>query len=187
MDSDSPHVLPLDSPRWADFEVYFGQPRHVPERLGLWRESIGGPAEQRRWAELSEQILHQFTITDAAYVVVPHVVRELHHVPARAQFNYLVDVALVESARQREGAPPLSDEIAASYVAAIHSAKRLAVGLLGLDWPRAEFRHVLSVVASLHGHGAMGDLLFSLDCLCGTCERCGEVVYPEDVRQSGYA
>ena len=156
-------MLPLDSPRWAEFEVYFGQPRQVPERLALWRESIGGPDEKRRWSELWEQFLHQFTITDAAYAAMPHVVVRLNHIPARGQFEYLLDVGLIESARQHEGAPALTEDLASAYFAAVEEAKRLAVALLTLDWPKVEFRYVLSMLASLHGHGVMGDMLFHLD------------------------
>ena len=178
-------VLPLDSPRWAEFEVYFGQPRQVPERLALWRESIGGPAEKRRWSELWEQFLHQFSITGAAYAAVPHVVGELNRISARDRFEYLVEIGLIESARQSEGAPALPEDLAPAYFGAVDEAKRLSAALLSLEWPKVEFRYVLSVLASLHGHGVMGDMLFHLDCICGEC-RCGEVVYPDEVQQSGY-
>jgi hypothetical protein len=34
--------------------------------------------------------------------------------------------------------------------------------------------------------GVLGDLIFNLDALSGTCPKCGELVYPEEVDASGY-
>jgi hypothetical protein len=180
-------MLPLDSPRWQSFHTFFGSPDEVPRRLASWRQSIGSPDEESQWSETWEQFLHQFTITDAAYAAVPHVVRELDRVEPRKRFDYLVELALIESARQTDvGAPPLATDLADSYHAAVVRARRFAVELLSLEWPKIDFRYLLSILASLHGHGEMGNLLFNLDCVCGTCATCGEVVYPDEIQDSGY-
>jgi hypothetical protein len=98
-----------------------------------------------------------------------------------------MDVSLIESARQTdEGSPELETDLAESYHAAISQARRLAIGLLSLEWPKIEFRYLLSLLASLHGHGVMGFLVFNLDCLCGRCPKCDELVYPEEIHESGY-
>src|SRR5436190_888834 len=109
-------MLSLDSPRWKSFRTYFGTPEQVPQRLASWRQSIGSPDEDSRWSELWEQFLHQFTITDAAYAAVPHVVRELGRVELRRRLDYLVELALIESARQTDaGSPALAPDLADSY------------------------------------------------------------------------
>jgi hypothetical protein len=180
-------MLALDSPRWKLFSTYFGSPEQVPQRLASWRQSIGSPDEESQWSELWEQFLHQFTITDAAYAAVPHVVRELDRVEPRKRFDYLVELALIESARQTDaGAPALASDLADSYHAALTHARRFAVGLLSLEWPKIEFRYLLSILATLQGHGVMGNLLFNLDCLCGNCPSCGECVWPDEIHDSGY-
>lgn len=180
-------MLPLDSPRWKSFLTYFGTPEQVPQRLASWRESIGSRDEERQWSDLWEQFLHQFTITDAAYAAVPHVVRELDRIEPRKRFDYLVELALIESARQTDaGSPALAPDLADAYHAAVSSARRFAVELLSLEWPKLEFRYLMSVLASLHGHGGLGELIFHLDCLCGQCPKCGEFVYPDRIQDSGY-
>jgi hypothetical protein len=95
-------MVPLDSPQWNSFRTYFGTPEQVPERLASWQKSIGSPEEESKWSDLSEQFLHQFTITDAAYAAVPHVVRDLGRVDPRKRFDYLVELGLIEAARQTD-------------------------------------------------------------------------------------
>ena len=179
-------MLPLDSPRWKSFSVYFGTPGQVPTRLESWRKSIGGPVEDSEWSDLWEQFLHQGTITDAAYAAVPHIVQELERITPGKRFDYLVEVALIESARHVTGSPGLAPDLADAYHAAIAHARQLAVECLSLGWPKIEFRYLLSILATLHGHDVLGDLLLNLDSLCGECEKCGERVYPEDIQKSGY-
>jgi hypothetical protein len=180
-------MLPLDSPRWKSFSTYFGTPEEVPLRLLSWRRSIGGPNEESEWTDLWEQFLHQCTITDAAYATLPHVVQELHRVEPLNRFDYLVELALIESARQTGGASPvLPHDLAESYYTAIRDARQMAVELLSLDWPKIEFRYLMSILASLHGHAGLGDLIFNLDSLCGECPKCGEFVYPDRIQDSGY-
>jgi len=179
-------MLPPDSPCWKSFSVHFGTPEQVPERLASWRESIGGPDEASNWSDLWEQFLHQGTITDAAYAAVPHIVRELERIAPRNRLNYLVEVAEIEAARHETTSPRLPPDLGEAYHAAIAHARQLAVECLSLEWPKIEFRYLLSVLASLHGHGVLGDLIFYLDALCGECEKCGGCVYPEDIQESGY-
>jgi hypothetical protein len=180
-------MLSLDSPRWGSFHTYFGSPDEVPQRLIAWRASIGSPDEELCWSELSDQFLHQGTITDAAYAAVPLVVRELGRVELSRRFDYMVRLGLIESARQTDSqAPTLPADFALEYHAAIADAGRLAAGLLALEWPKLEFRYLLSAIASLYGHGIMGNLLFRLDGLSGDCPGCGKCIYPDEVYQSGY-
>jgi hypothetical protein len=179
-------MLPLDSPPWNSFHTFFGSAAQVPQRIATWRASIGGPNEDSQWTDLWEQFLHQYTITDAAYAAVPHVVAELPRIPSRKRFDYLLEVGLIESARQQVGAPELAIDLADAYHKAIGRARALAVECLSLDWPKIEFRYLLCILSSLHGHGGLGELLFHLDCLCGECSKCGECVYPDDIQISGY-
>jgi hypothetical protein len=133
-------MLPLDSPRWMAFSVYTGTPEQVPHRIASWRESIGGPDEDAQWCDLWDRFLHQGTITDAAYASVPHVVREFARVAPRNRFDYLVQLGLIESARQWKGAPAVPEDLEAAYYGAVTEAKRFAIDCLTLDWPNIEFR-----------------------------------------------
>jgi hypothetical protein len=81
----------------------------------------------------------------------------------------------------------LQPDLADSFHAAISDVRRFAVELLSLEWPKIGFRYLMSIVASLHGHGGLGELIFNLDGLCGQCPKCGEFVFPDDIQDSGYA
>jgi hypothetical protein len=187
-------MLPLDSSRWMSFRTFFGTPKQVPQMLGTWQrsigshdESIGSHDESSRWSDLWELFLHQCTITDAAYAAFPHVVFQLNRVEPRKRFDYLVELALIESARQNDAdAPELAADLTDAYHASVVPARRFAIELLSLEWPNIEFRYVTGIVATLHGHGMLGDLIFNMDSLCANCPKCGEYVYPEQIQQSGY-
>lgn len=181
-------MFPLDSPDWRQFHTYFGTPEEVPQRLLAWKHSIGSPDEERSWYNLYEQFLHQMTITDAAYAVVPHIVAELHRIEPRKRFDCcLMELAIIESARQSRGSSAkLPPTLAQEYYESIKVARQYAVELLSLSWTKVDFRFVISIVASLHDHGRLGDLIFNLDAICADCPDCGQTIYPELVRDSGY-
>jgi len=181
-------MLPLDSPRWKSFSTHFGSPEQVPMRLAAWRLSIGTPDENAQWTELCETFLHQYSITDAAFAVVPHVVQELPRIEPKWHIKYLAELALIDSARQRGwGESTLPCDLSHSYHAAIGNARRFSVELLALEWPPIDFRSLISVLAVLHGHAGLGDLILHLACIYGQCTKCGELVFPERIQLSGYA
>lgn len=179
-------LISLDSPRWKAFKTYFGSSQDLPRRIAAWMASIGGPDEERKWDELWEQFLHQGTITEAAYAVVPYVARELAHVAPHDRLMYFVQLGLIESARQ-SSAPEIPDDLAASYHAAVAELGRVSVESLLGTWDKPDFRFLLGAVSSLCGHGALGNILFKLDALGGQCPNCGKWVYPDGVEESGYA
>lgn len=181
-------MLPLDSPRWKSFSTFFGSSEQVPMRLAAWRQSIGTLDENAKWTELHDTFLHQYSITDAAYAVVPHVCQELARLESKWRIKYLVELALIDSARQRgwsESTRPC--DLSDSYHAAISDARRFSVELLTLELPPIDFRSLISVLAVLHGHAGLGDLILHLECIYGECTKCGELVFPERIQLSGYA
>ena len=125
-------------------------------------------------------------ITDAAYAAFPHIVRALNGVAPKKRLNYLADITWINDDRQLPEAPELPKDLAEAYHAAIDQARSLAIECLSVEWEKIEFRHLLSIVASLHGHGFLGSVLFNLDSLSGECPKCGETVYPDTLENSGY-
>jgi hypothetical protein len=182
-------ILPLDSPRWKSLSTCSGAPEDVPQQIALWAASIGGPKERPEWTNLSNLFLpecRQCMITNAAYAAVPHIVRALNGVALKQRLDYLADVVLIEDDRQQPESPELPQDLAEAYHAAIHQARPLAIECLSCEWEKIEFRYLLSIVASLHGHGFLGSVLFDLDSLSGECPKCGETVYPDTLEKSGY-
>jgi hypothetical protein len=75
--------LPLDSPRWKSLKAHFGNAAvdtelaAVPKLLERWHRAVGTYAEEYEYDPLFESYLHQLTILDVAYAVVPHLVTRL--------------------------------------------------------------------------------------------------------------
>lgn len=159
--------VPLDSPRWATLRAHFGNAGvdgdlpAVPTLLRRWNHAVGSYAEEYEYQDLFESYLHQRTILDVAYAVVPHLAARLSELDPDRRVSVLDDLALVEetrlvpphevdaSAREiertvdselldiflqslRDRHPPLPDDLAPAYLAAIEQAKDLA----GADWGR---------------------------------------------------
>ena len=125
-------------------------------------------------------------ITDAAYAAVPHIVHALSRVAPKNRLDYLTDIVFIDDDRRLPEAPKLPEDLAEVYHAAIGEARRLAIECLSVEWGKIEFRYILSVIATLHGHGFLGSMLFNLDSLSGPCPKCGEEVYPDTLQDSGY-
>jgi hypothetical protein len=182
-------ILPLDSPRWKSLTTYSGAPEDVPRRIASWAASIGGPNEQSEWTNLSNRFLpecRQCLITNAAYAAVPHIVRGLNAVAPKKRLDYLADIVCIDDDRQIPNSPELPQDLAEAYHAAIDQARRFAIECLSLEWGKIEFRFLLSFVATLHGHGFLGSVLFNLDSLSGDCPKCGETVSPDTLENCGY-
>ena len=88
MSEPSPTPLPLESPRWKFLTAHFnnagtdgGLPA-VPTLLARWHRYAGTYAEEDAYGDLFESYLHQRTIQDVAYAVVPHLVSRLEEVDA---------------------------------------------------------------------------------------------------------
>ena len=160
--------LPLASPRWKSLKAHFdnagvdGQLPAVPVLLERWHEAVGTYAEELEYVDLCESYLHQGTILDVAYAVVPHLVSRLDELDPDRRCRLLDDVESVEDTRQvsREEVaarveklnrtvavglrdlfvqsvldrhPLLPGDLAAAYFDAIDRAKRVA----GAAWGKA--------------------------------------------------
>ncbi len=157
--------LPLDSPRWASLHAHFGNASvdadlpSVPSLIARWNRAVGSYAEEYAYQDLLESYLHQRTILDVAYAVVPHVAARLPELDRDRRLSVLDDLSLVDKTRltpsheveaivrelernlppelcdifiqnTRDRYPPLADDLAPEYLAAIEHAKSLA----GADW-----------------------------------------------------
>jgi len=161
--------LRLDSSRWGSLRAHFdnaGEDRglpSVPSLIARWNRTVGSYAEEYAYQDLFESYLHQRTVLDVAYAVVPHLAVRLSELDPDRRLSVLDDLALVDERRlttpeeleaivqslartiesaelrdmvirnTRNRHPPLPDDLAPAYLAAIEHAQSLA----GFDWRRA--------------------------------------------------
>lgn len=97
--------LPLESPRWKSLAAHFnnagvdGRIPAVPTLLARWHHCAGTYAEEDAYGDLFESYLHQRTIQDVAYAIVPHLVSHLEKLDPDRRAEVLDDIAVVEHYR----------------------------------------------------------------------------------------
>lgn len=97
-------MLSLDDDRWERLTTFFGSPNVLPNVLRQWLASIGSDEEETIYGrDLFDLFLHQATITNAAFAVVPWLVDVCKRQSTKRHLEYLTDVALVEANRLKYG------------------------------------------------------------------------------------
>ncbi len=210
------HMAPLtlDSPRWASLQAHFGNAGvdadlpSVPSLIARWDRAVGSYAEEYEYQDLLESYLHQLTILDVAYAVVPHLAARVSELDPDRRLDVLDDLAVVEKVRlrpprevervvqelrrtiddgelrdlfiknTRDRNPPLPEDLAPAYLAAIERAKALAGG----DWGHARSgepgpHHFRRHVRHLRSSGWRDDdITFGVEALIREAEG-GQLVY----------
>ena len=132
-------MLPLDSPRWIELDTFFGNPERVPVVLAEWVDAVGfDEATTIYQRDLFNLFLHQGTITNVAYAVVPWLVAHCTRAEdATDRACYVCDVALVEFNRLthgiyyvREGGDREPEWLMTDYRQAVEAARPMAEDLL---------------------------------------------------------
>jgi hypothetical protein len=155
-------MLPLDSPRWHKLKTFTPEPARLPGLVDQWRQANVPKKATALWRELVDFFLHQFSITDAAYAVLPYVAAELQRMPPRQQFDYIVDASLVEAARLLPQAPKMPKDLAASYEVGVRQVRDVACSCLTAGLPKPQFLYLLCSLSNLSGHPQLGQVLFKL-------------------------
>lgn len=160
-------ALPLTSRRWATLKAHFGNAATdsdevpaVTKLIRRWVRAVGSYEEEYAYDLLCESYLHQRTILDVAYAVVPHLVLQVPRLDADRRVEVLDDIAYVDAIRRtprsevekrvaamaempeglrdlfmqntRDRHPVLPDDLAEAYLPAIARARQLA----GKGWGR---------------------------------------------------
>ena len=91
-------MLPLNDDKWKQLTIFFGKPENLPSVIQEWLEYIGTDQEETINREkLFDLFLHQATITNAAFAVVPWLVHVCREGVTTFQIEYLTHTALVEA------------------------------------------------------------------------------------------
>lgn len=156
-------MLPLDDDRWGHLTTFYGKPEDLPKVLEEWLASIGFDQEDTIYhRDLFDLFLHQATITNAAFAVVPYLVDVCKRGETRFQVEYLTDVALVEARRlqngvkgNREGTEENPEWLMADYKQAILESRNLADDVIEAEHDEERKRVLVKMKPALHGNAAL--------------------------------
>jgi hypothetical protein len=125
------------------------------------------------WGELHNQINHQFTVGETAYVAAPHIVAIARKANSRLRSLLLGTLGSVVAASQTYGAPPIRSKWKAEFDQACADARALvAESLAEAIADREDSWGLLEAAAALQGHANLA-MLLSMGPNLG-CPECGE-------------
>jgi hypothetical protein len=152
-------MLPLDDEKWRCLTTFFGEPENLPAVIKKWLEAIGTDQEITIYYQyLFDLFLHQVTITNAAFAVVPWLVHVCREGITKFQSEYLTDIALVEANRlkygvyyNREGTEAYPEWLMPDYQQAIAESRHLVDGVLEAEPDKDSQRKLLAIKPALFG------------------------------------
>ena len=102
-------MLPFEDARWNELSTFYDDDLALVVRN--WSMAVGFDQESDIYHRLFNLYLHQNTITNSAFVVVPYVVQYCQALPPNDRAIYLIDVVNVEYCRLRYGCHDGSPEL----------------------------------------------------------------------------
>jgi hypothetical protein len=164
-------MLPLTSARWSQLEAAGGNPSLVPRLI----HSLADAPSTRNWAEVWEQLSHQWSGYSIAFAAVPHLVQLAIRQGLATSPGFLLGLGRTVDSLASIGPPPadLGGELEAA-VRAITPVVQAAAGTPG--YACEDYLCVLHAAAALSGRRGLGMKLFFS--LYGSgpeleCPRCG--------------
>ena len=150
-------MLPLEDPRWGELTAFFSD-KSLPAVVGEWLASLGIGREEEVYSDLYNRFLHQNSIANAAFAVVPWLVDVCETGGTEYRADYLTDVALVEAHRikyglyyHRDGTEEYPQWLMADYRQALDEARILAEGVVRAEQDDQRKRGLLTVMPALEG------------------------------------
>ncbi len=154
-------MLPLDDDRWQQLTTFFKEPKDIPKILEEWLASVGFDQNESTiyHDDLFDIFLHQTTITNVAFAIVPWLVHVCRTRDTRFRATYLSDVALVEALRikfgvhdNREGTEKYPDWLMSDYTQAISDACNLVDDAIDSEPDQDRKRLLVALKPALFGN-----------------------------------
>lgn len=159
-------MLPLDDPRWQGYEGGYRCPYDASRPL---RQLLEQGATPQVWEELFEELHHQGDVGPASYAAVPWLVEFVRR-SEKLDWQPLSLIALIELQRPagpgesgRLPNPPLPDEIAADYFAAIRSLAAVLGSHPDQEWSELVLTAAAACIALGRGQSWFARVYFELD------------------------
>jgi hypothetical protein len=152
-------MLSLDDDRWERLTTFFGSPKKLRKAVRRWLASVNSNEEETSYRHnLFELFLHQGTITNAAFAVVPRLVDVCKRQATKHRVEYLTDVALVEANRlkygvyfNRKGTEENPEWLMPDYHQAIVESRDLVENALDADHDEYGKRSLVQLKPALYG------------------------------------
>ena len=154
-------MLPLDDDRWSRLTTFFGEPENLPNVLRQWLASIGFDEEDTIYRrDLFHLFLHQNTITNAAFAIVPWLVHVCNTGQSKYTVEYLTDVACVEANRlkfgvygNRKGTEEYPEWLMVDYKQAIVESRNLVDDVIEAEQDHERKHGLVAMKPALYGNG----------------------------------
>jgi hypothetical protein len=167
-------VLSLTDPQWGKLQSTYGDGTQVAELLA--RAASGNPFDLW-YDELFQELCHQYTVSEAAYAALPHLVALAQD--RKEQRKHLLVLAgccyAFAQLPDTQSVPPAWEE---EWHAAARAAIPLVAEILSAQQPsESELRYLFLSLAAFHGHASLALSLEALDSEV-ECPNCGTVFEP---------
>jgi hypothetical protein len=185
-------MLPLHDPRWKELNhrgwgngarsEHDPDAPFVPDELA---RLLADPARVDRFGSLWPYLCSEGTAWAAAYAAVPYAVELARQVVPEKRTEYLYFVGLVIMCSCPQAGPSfvIHPYLVNDYQQGLADALPLLAETLICQQDATDTRYLLAAAAALKGHPKLGTALNYLECICGKCPRCGEIVYPEELQK----
>ena len=162
-------MLSLTDPTWSELQSTYGNGTRVAELLS--RAESGVPFD-RWYHDLFQELCHQYTVSEAAYAALPHLVT-LAKDDESARKHLLVLGGSCCAFSQLPGAPPIPAGLEKEWYAAARDAIPLLAEVLSAEQlSESDLRYLFLSLAAFHGHYSLALAIEALDSEV-QCPNCG--------------
>jgi hypothetical protein len=167
-------VLPLTDPKWGALQSTYGDGVRVAELL----IHAGSGAPLDRWYdELFQELCHQYTVSEAAYAALPHLVAL-----ARGTREGRKHLLVLAGCCYTFAPLPDTESVPAEWEQEWRAAAREAIPLVAevlaaQQLSESDLRYLFLSLAAFHGHRSLALSLEALDAEV-ECPNCGTVFEP---------
>jgi len=159
----------LTDPQWARLQSTYGDGTRVSELLALAKSDL--PLD-RWYDDLFQELCHQYTVSEAAYAALPHLVI-LARDRESARKHLLVLAGACYASSQLPDAPPIPAGLEKEWHAAARDAIPLLAQVFAADQhSESDLRYLAMSLAAFNGHYSLALATEALDAEI-QCPNCG--------------
>ena len=164
-------MISLSDPQWGELQCTYGDGTRVAELLAL--AESGNPMD-RWYDELFQELCHQYTVSEAAYAALPHLV-SIARDRKEVRKHLLVLAGCCYASAHLPDTQPVPAAWEADWHAAARDAMPLLADVLSAAQPsESDLRYLAMSLAAFNGHYSLAFAIEALDTEI-QCPNCGAV------------